>query len=147
MGKSTNLHSLWDSGIITKVMTERFSNNQDQFASYLLGRINGDWKQQATQWKSCTAQDKNDTDAVGAAPFGACPDVWADESAKLACDYCYVEADGKTRIKNKFVLGQPYFDRNVETVMKQLAKSGVRMANVLNNLYAASPELAKEARM
>jgi len=125
MGKSTNLHSLWDSGLINVVLDQRFGKNENSFADYLWNRINGDWKSQVPSWKSCS----------GSAPFEACPDQWADESSLLACDYCYVEADGKTPIQNGFNLGDDYYQRNIETVMVQLAKAGVRMANVLNNLY------------
>jgi len=136
LGKSTNLHSLWDSAIIDKVMKDRFGNDQDQFAAYLWSRINGDWKPQVKTWLSCT-QNANDT-SVSADPYGACPQVWADESAKLACDYAYVQANGKTPITNNFNLGQDYYDRNLEIVMIQLAKSGVRMGTILNNLYSSS---------
>jgi len=136
MGKTTNLHSLWDTAIITKVMNDDFGGDRDAFVEYLWTRINGDWKKQADQWKLCTGNEETNG-TVFAAPFGACPEVWADESAKLACDYCYVQADGKTPITNNFNLGQSYYDRNVEIVMIQLAKAGVRMGNILNNLYAA----------
>jgi len=143
MGKNTNLHSLWDSAIIDKVMKEKFNGDQNQFANYLWSRINGDWKSQVTQWKSCK---KNATDA-GVDAYGACPEIWADESAKLACDYCYVGADGKTPIKNNFVLGQDYYDRNLEIVMIQLAKAGVRMGTILNNLYSADGQSIMSATM
>jgi len=128
LGKNTNLHSLWDSGIITQLLNTQYGGDMYGLADDLIRRINGEWAPLAAKWKKCT----------GSIPFSSCPDQWADESAVLACDNAYVGADGKTPIKNGFTLGIDYYDRNVETVMLQLAKSGVRMANVLNNLYLAS---------
>jgi len=128
MGSSTNLHSVWDSGLINVLLSERFGGDQNQFADYLWSRINGDWGWQVPAWRRCS-------DGAAFASFASCPDEWADESAHLACDYAYVEADGKTPISNNFDLGRDYYDRNIEVVQIQLAKAGVRMANVLNNLY------------
>jgi len=125
MSKSTNLHSVWDSGLITVLLNERFGGDQNQFADYLWSRINGDWKPSVTAWKRCS----------GRGPFQSCPEEWADESAHLACEYAYVEADGKTPVPNGFDLGYDYYDRTIEVVQVQLAKAGVRMANVLNSLY------------
>jgi len=125
MGKTTNLHSLWDSGLLTKLLSEKFGGDQNAFADYLSDKIQGEWSSQAKQWRTCTTS----------APFKACPVEWAEESAELACNHAYVEADGKTPIKNNFNLGQDYYDRNIDVVEIQLAKSGVRMANVLNSLY------------
>jgi len=147
LGKTTNLHSLWDSAIIDKVMKDRFNNDQNQLAAYLLNRVqNGDWKSKVAQWKSCSPPQANSTEARIGASYGSCPEVWADESAKLACDYAYVQADGKTPVPNNFNLGQDYYDRNLEIVFIQLAKAGVRMAAVLNNLYpGAVPQEAPAA--
>jgi len=128
MGKSTNLHSLWDSGMITVLLDSRFNGDQNKFADYLWSRINGDWKGEVASWKACQ----------GNVPYSSCPDQWADESSHLACDYAYVNSDGKTPITNNFDLGQAYYDRNIEIVMIQLAKSGVRMGNVLNNVYVSN---------
>jgi len=125
MGKSTNLHSLWDSGLINVALGERFHNDPLELSDYLWKMINGDWKQNATQWRQCSRKT----------PYSACPDDWANESAELACNHAYVGADGHTRIQNNFNLDRDYYDRNIDVVLGQLAKSGVRMANVLNFVY------------
>jgi len=145
LNKNTNLHSLWDSAIIDKVVKDQFGGSQDNFANYLWNRIStGDWKKFVSDWKSCSSSHNLTKDEIAAAPYGACPDVWADESAKLACDYAYVQADGKTPIQNNFNLGQDYYDRNLEIVMIQLAKAGVRMGTIINNLYAALDQPFKQ---
>jgi len=126
MGSKTNLHSLWDSGMMNVLLKEQFQNDQNLLAEYLVDKINNEWKKDAADWKTCLLND----------PFASCPTEWAEDTAKLACEYAYVEADGKTPIKNNFVLDRDYYERNIDVVLVQLAKSGVRMANVLNNLYS-----------
>jgi len=125
-GSSTNLHSVWDTGILTKRMAANFGANQTTYANYLLNQIRTDWAPLAKQWVEC--------ESTGS-PYGACSEEWGNESTKLSCEYSYVEADGTTHITNNFVLGDPYYERNYPIVDMQLAKAGVRMAYVMNQIW------------
>jgi len=127
-GKSETLHAIWDTAIIMQRLNDTFDNNQTEYANYLVQEITtGKWKSQSLFWLLC-----NDTTR----PYGACSDDWASESISLACSYSYVEADGKTKITNGFSLENDYYERNWPIIDLQLAKGGVRLANVLDNLFS-----------
>jgi len=129
-GASTNLHSVWDTAIIVKRMTDDFGGSQTAFMDYIYSQITGPWSGQAEQWVKCA--DSN--------PIGACSDEWAVESIEDACAYSYVEADGKTHIESGFDLEDPYYARNMPIIEMQLAKAGVRMAHVVNSLFTSAAD-------
>jgi hypothetical protein len=62
----------------------------------------------------------------------------------LACSNAYVDQSGNV-IQNGFNLGDPYYQFNKGVVDEQLAKSGVRLANVLNSLLT-SPSFLPRTR-
>jgi hypothetical protein len=107
---NTNLHSLWDSGLIEKRINDDFNNDFDKWVQYLQQNILND---------SC----------IG------CSQLWGNTSAKLACDYSYVLEDGITKIKNGDYLDDNYYKRNIEVIEKQIIYAGYRLANLLNYLY------------
>jgi len=124
-GASTNLHVIWDTLIIVKRMNDDFSGNQTAFMQYIATQINTTWINEAKEWVQCA--DSN--------PIGACSDEWAEDTLSFACDYAYVQANGKTHITTPFTLADDYYERNLPIIEMQLAKAGVRMANVINNLF------------
>jgi len=127
-GESVNLHEIWDVNIIVKRMDDDFGSNQTAYTEYLWQQIQGPWQNQAAQWADCQTP----------IPSNACSIEWAEESIGAACDYAYVEADGKTHIATGFNLGDDYYNRNLPVVEVQLAKAGVRMAHVLNTLFSTA---------
>jgi len=131
MGRSTNLHSLWDTGLVQKRIDDDFGSDEDKFISYLYSEISGPWAAQAKQWAACSTK-----------PYAACSDIWAAETALDACTYSYVDADGQTRLTRGFVLGDAYYRRNIPIVELQLAKSSVRLATVLNAVFNAAKPTA-----
>jgi len=121
-GSPNNLHSIWDTSLITTRLQNDFGNNQDKYVDYLVAQINGQWKNDAPGWLKCP---KNEY---------PCPAEWASESAKLACDYAYTDQNGKKIAKN-FVLAQPYYENVKDVVDLQLAKGGYRLAETLNQKH------------
>jgi len=131
MGQQYNLHSLWDSGILNKRISDDFGGSQAKWLAWFLTQLNGPWSSKISGWRGCK----------GSAPYGACSQDWSTESITQACAYSYVEANGKTHVANGFNLGQPYYNRNIPIIEEQIAKGGIRLANVLNSI---SPGLVAE---
>ena len=95
-----------------KGLIEKRAKPWQQYAADLRGGITAS---QRTAWKaSMTAAD------------------WATESYRLAVTHAYQAGNGDT-------LGQPYFDENIAIVEQQLAKGGVRLAAILNDVFPATP--------
>jgi len=123
---STNLHDVWDTYIIDELITKDFNGNDTELPAYLLQQIqSGMYHGNVSMWEKCSSST----------PDQACSPEWAMESVVLACDYSYVEADGKTHIADNFDLQSDYYTRNYPIVESQLAKGGVRLANVLNSIW------------
>jgi hypothetical protein len=120
-----NLHAIWDTAIIDKRVSDDFNQNLTAYIAYLADQIQGNWSSQANEWATCQSSAK----------FNACSNEWATESVTLACDYSYVDVDGKTHIESGFNLGDAYYGRNMPIVEMQLAKAAVRMATVLNSIW------------
>jgi len=123
-GQSTNLHAVWDSGIITRRLNISFAGSPDKWQSYLLTQLKGVWSSKIAGWQQCQTP----------APASACATDWAPESVQLACKYSYVESDGKRHVPQNFRLADPYYNRNFPVIEEQVAKAGVRLANVLNHV-------------
>jgi len=124
MGSSTNLHSLWDSGVINKRLSDDFSRSAAKWLSWLQGQLKGAWSSKINGWKRCQSS----------APSSACSSDWASESIGLACSNAYVNSDGKTHLATGFKLDDAYYNRNIPVIEQQVAKGGIRLANVLNSI-------------
>jgi len=125
-GSSTNLHSVWDTSLITTRVSEDFGGDANKYVNYLVDKIRTDWKSLAATWQNCNSTDDS--------TVYSCPNEWANESAKLACEYAYTDQNGK-EIPNGFKLGAPYYDFVKDIVDEQLAKGGVRLAATLNKIW------------
>jgi len=126
MSSSTSLHDVWDTHIIDELLSKDFKGNSTALPAYLLKQIqSGTYMHNVTTWQQCP----------DSTPDNACSPEWASESVGFACNYSYVEADGHTHIANNFDLKTDYYDRNYPIVELQLAKGGVRLANVLNLIW------------
>ena len=68
--------------------------------------------EQAAEWETVTS-----------------PGDWATETYELAVTYAY-------EIPTNGQLGQPYFDRCIPVVEKRLTMAGVRLAHLLNTVFA-----------
>jgi len=126
-GDSWNLHAIWDTGLIDYRISNDFGNNQGKYLAYLVGLVNGNFKNLSLFWENECQDD-------------VCPDLWANQSAAAACQYSYM-TDGQP-IKNNFDLEIDYYDGSQEMLDQQIIKSGVRMATSLNRIFATSKVLA-----
>lgn len=112
-GEATNLHRIWDSGIIDRTYGDLSVTG---IAGSLLERLN----------ETYTADFQNDTDII----------KWVTESQQLLLDNFYPP----NHESQEFNLGQDYVDWHKETMNRRLAEAGLRMAATLNVLLADEPE-------
>ena len=108
LGRGSNLHRVWDSGVIEATGTEAA------------------WIEQATQLAA--------TDAAQGWLWGDVED-WADESLKLAHQAYYFPAGTDRPIKSGAILGEDYETFATPILRLRLAQAGVRLANELNAIF------------
>lgn len=104
-GRNSNLHSLWDSGLLGKMGTEN-----DLFAAW-----SADSARHAKKWDKGT------------------PYQWAEESHKLAVKIAYGKLP-KTDDKTKpYTINADYVKKADPLIKEQIEKAGARLAWVLNH--------------
>jgi len=115
LSKKTNLHSVWDSGIIEY----NIDNN-----------YNGDW----TQWVSYLKQNIINSTVNCNFFNGQCSQQMGDQSTHLACQYAYVLPDGSP-ITNGTRLDIDYIQKNIPIIDRQIAIGGYLLATNLNRIF------------
>ncbi len=110
-GHKTNLHSLWDSGLINHTELDR-----ETYLAGLLRQINLNANNKV-EWG-------RELDPV----------QWANESIKFAQSNAYV-------VPKNGRLGDAYYGHNIRVVNERLAMAGIRLAAVLNDLYDPADSL------
>lgn len=115
--RESNLHRVWDSGIIT-----RAGLTDAEFAAELEFMLRDETGEEEFGVMGATTRQR-----IAQLQRGSLDD-WANESFALAQSNAYdgVAEDGSAR------LGQAYYDRNWKVVDIQLLKGGLRLARILN---------------
>ncbi|KAG0223547.1 S1/P1 nuclease [Mortierella sp. GBAus27b] len=138
-GKTTNnLHSMWDTLLITKDIQDRFNDNPQGYLDDTLKLAKTHWKDAST-WSVCgsSRSTKNpwskDTDSIKT----LCPIQWATEANALDCSYVWKNYSA-TRDYSTDYFQQMTGSSSDFLVQRQLAMAGVRMAALLNELYDPS---------
>ncbi|SJL05271.1 uncharacterized protein ARMOST_08637 [Armillaria ostoyae] len=102
-GSSTNLHAVWDSGIINKRLKADFGNSVSSWASTLATRIeSGEYASLTSDWITCSSTTEQapkkrrnvETDIKGHLASRStnpleCPHIWATEANQLNCDFVF----------------------------------------------------------
>lgn len=125
---STNLHAVWDFDMIRRNMALNFGGDRDVYADHISGLLNGTWAADAAAWAACDP-----------ARNATCITAYANEGARLTCTHGEVSAAGGHHIRDHFALAEPYYARNIPVVTRRLAQGGVRLARLLNSLFATAP--------
>lgn len=107
---ATNLHTVWDSTILISIKGSR-TRNLD-YAKTLNVKITD---KQAANWIEGTPED------------------WANESHKLAISVAYKDISEVPSPLPK--IDQDYIDRAGPVIEQQLERGGVRLANILNEVF------------
>ncbi|XWS34977.1 hypothetical protein CRYUN_Cryun21dG0084100 [Craigia yunnanensis] len=111
------LHHVWDSNIIETAEERFYDSNVDTLVDAIQQNITTEWADQVKRWETCSL---NKT---------ACPDIYASEGIKAACDWAY------KGVKEESVLEDDYFLSRLPIVNWRLAQGGVRLAATLNRIF------------
>lgn len=111
------LHHVWDNNIIETAEERFYDTNVDGLIKAIQKNITTEWADQVTRWETCGGNKK------------ACPDIYASEGIKAACDWAYKGVtEGAT-------LEDDYFLSRSPIVNWRLAQGGVRLAATLNRIF------------
>ncbi|XVF84774.1 hypothetical protein PTKIN_Ptkin17bG0065600 [Pterospermum kingtungense] len=111
------LHHVWDSNIIETAEERFYNSNVDAMVDAIQQNIATEWKDQVERWETCSLHKT------------ACPDIYASEGIKAACDWAY------KGVKEESVLEDDYFLSRLPIVNWRLAQGGVRLAATLNRIF------------
>jgi hypothetical protein len=114
------LHYVWDSTLILHKMGEHEHGTAAEIATYADGLIAAITSTVATEMSGGTFVD------------------WAEQSHALAESNAY-RADETTLLAGGENLADPYFTRNIDVVNLQLERAGVRLANLINDVFKDEP--------
>jgi hypothetical protein len=130
LGKSTNLHAVWDTSIPNLMLnvtnsTPTFTDSLG-WANNLAAKVNaGEFKREVDNWIRY-----HDVKGDGPAKSAA---KWAQDSNKLVCGY--VLEEGPEKVNGTEVAGGEYYEGSTGIVEMQIAKGGVRLAAWLNMIF------------
>lgn len=111
------LHHVWDYNIIETAEERFFDSNVEELIDAIQQNITTEWSDQVKTWETC-GQNKT-----------ACPNIYASEGIKAACDWAYKGVtEGST-------LEDDYFLSRLPIIYWRLAQGGVRLAATLNRLF------------
>jgi len=145
-GSTTNLHALWDAGIINKLLPANYGNSVTTWANTLATRIKtGTYASSAASWISCSsptavARRSILDDLSGFLRPRAitplhCPLVWAQDSNTFDCSFVFGYTTGSDLCTSS------YYTNAVPIIETQIAKQGYRLAAWLNVLFDGSTHL------
>jgi hypothetical protein len=109
----TNLHSLWDSGLITVRLGRNFSNNGSLYYDYIHDLM-----------VKLPTIDQDDQIPR-----------WIHESMNYVCEQIYFDENNSTmNVSTNFTLGEIYYQRSIPIVEQRLAQGGRRLGILLNRI-------------
>jgi hypothetical protein len=120
-GTSTNLHKVWDENMIQK-WTDDYTSAVSELEDYISNNPD-----QINQYLAITD-----------------PILWANESFTYVLDTVYNFSDStSTKKRAEPNLGDVYYDRNLPIVKQRLIAGGVRLGQLLNNLFSGDLTVIK----
>ncbi|KAK5803274.1 endonuclease 4-like [Gossypium arboreum] len=115
--KKTNLHHVWDTLIIDTAVKTFYGSDLSTMVRAIQRNITDAWSSDISSWNYCRHHKR------------VCPNQYAAESVRLACNFAYKNA------KPGSILKDDYFLSRLPVVEKRLAQGGIRLAAVLNQLF------------
>ncbi|CAF4474661.1 unnamed protein product [Rotaria sp. Silwood2] len=117
--RETNLHSLWDSGLIHVRMSRNFKSSITMYYEYLYDLM------------------RNQTQKINNGDFNQ----WIAESVQLVCGQVYIDERNITMNASAvFHLGNAYYEKNIPIIEKRIIQGGQRLGALLNMLAANRPK-------
>lgn len=142
----TNLHATWDTGIVLQDLYDIEDNitllrtskpfpvhyhKWQLLADLLEKKLDNEWAADIKTWQAPVTQYKDDAD------FRKGLSSVAEESAELGCKFAYNYPNGSA-VKSGDVLDRAYYLAARPVVERQLAKAGVRLAQILEETLKRS---------
>ncbi|KAF9456804.1 nuclease Le1 [Collybia nuda] len=145
-GSTTNLHSVWDSGMINKLLAESYGGSVTTWADNLATRIkSGAYAASAGSWITCSSTTSPARRNIGDDITGLlwsraitplhCPLVWAQDSNTYDCSFVFSFTTGSDLCTSN------YYTNAVPIIESQIAKQGYRLAAWLNVLFDGATNL------
>ncbi|XP_010542169.1 PREDICTED: endonuclease 2 [Tarenaya hassleriana] len=107
---------IWDVNIIETAEENLYDSNVEEMIDAIQKNITTEWANQVKRWERCSKKT-------------ACPDIYASEGIKAACDWAYKGVtEGET-------LEDEYFYSRLPIVNLRLAQAAVRLAATLNRIF------------
>ncbi|KAJ7968878.1 Endonuclease [Quillaja saponaria] len=119
---NANLHKVWDRSIIRSAMETFYASDLAAMIESIKRNITSDDR---LFWEHCPNNSI------------ACPNPYASESISLACKYAYPNATQGSNLRDD------YFFSRLPIVEKRLAQGGVRLAAILNRIFAPQTKVAQ----
>ena len=114
----TNLHSLWDSGMITTRLRRDFQSNSTLYYEYIHKLM----LEQTPQADDSTIDD------------------WVKDNVNTVCTQIYFDENNHTmNASSNFTLGEAYYKRSISIIERRLAQGGRRLGIMLNRLANKRP--------
>jgi hypothetical protein len=135
-GRITNLHTLWDSLIFQKRITDDFKRSSMLYSEYLVKSIGTTWRAEVSEWLTCPSPMLTFKNEKGQLiQRYVCPEgiyksksVWAEFSNRVNCEFVW------PGYKRKFEMSGEYYRNNIKIAEKMLAQAAVRIAAILNDI-------------
>ena len=119
----TNLHSLWDSGMITVRLRRDFHSNTSLYYDHIYELM-----------LNQTSVDNDDN-----------MEQWINENINLVCSQIYVDEHNITmNATTNFILGEIYYQKNILVIEQRLAQGGRRLGALLNKLAKNRPHKSSD---
>ncbi|KAF5742248.1 hypothetical protein HS088_TW09G00292 [Tripterygium wilfordii] len=123
--RKANLHHVWDTLVIDSALKTFYEKDLAIMIQAIQRNITNDWWSDMSTWPYC---GNNET---------VCPNQYASESISLACKFAYRNATAGSTLEDD------YFYSRLPIVELRLAQGGVRLAAVLNNIFASKAKIAQ----
>ncbi|KAF9097091.1 hypothetical protein BGX23_009765 [Mortierella sp. AD031] len=146
--KTSNLHSLWDTLLLTKDVKERFGDNPQAYLDDTVKLTKTLWETEVLSWTSCgpaDSQPANPWSSTTKKLSTVCPIQWATVTNALDCAYVWKNYSATRDYSTdyfKLVTGSG----SGFLYQKLLAQSGIRMAAILNDIYDPAAPASLEKR-
>lgn len=141
-----NLHSLWDTAMISKDIQANFDGDSTAFAKYLINMIDNTWKNESASWTdcSCTFDDGRRLNinlkisgiiTVEPDTVLCCANQWAEETLYYALNDAYLN-EFTEEIVSGDEISLEYYELRIPVIEKRLAVGGIRLAALMDALLA-----------
>ncbi|GER29896.1 endonuclease 2, partial [Striga asiatica] len=126
--RKQNLHHIWDTDIIRKLEGGVNSSNVEDLTRRIQQKIMRKWRRQIRGWEFCPGRLKT------------CPNVYAEESIKIACQWAYkeVQPGSVLKVHNFYVRifhADEYYQTRLPVVEMRIAQAAIRLAATLNRIF------------